>query len=161
MSAPSTTASQIDFCDAMSRVNVTSEPASACDTPIPRMRISDETLNTLSQVNAKLQGAQSKTANPLKCPHRGSLTNNETNPQYTDTRVEYPSAAKPVYLRLKGLHKKNLCLASNIKIMEGKLAKNCYLSSVDFRFNINSTLNPVLKDACTRALRKCKTHMTL
>ena len=125
------------------------------------MRISDETLNTLNQVNAKLQGAQSKTANPRKRPRRGSLTNNETNPQYTDTRVEYPSAAKPVYLRLKGLHKKKLSLASNMKIMEGKLAKNCYPSSVDFRFNINSTHNTVLKDAWTRALRKCKTDMTL
>ena len=35
MSAPSTTASQTDFCDAMSRDNVTPEPQSSCDEPIP------------------------------------------------------------------------------------------------------------------------------
>ena len=35
MSAPSTTASQTDFCDAMSRGNVTPEPQSNCDEPIP------------------------------------------------------------------------------------------------------------------------------
>ena len=46
MSAPSTTVSQTDFLDAMSRINVTSEPPSGCDTPIPIARISDETLNT-------------------------------------------------------------------------------------------------------------------
>ena len=39
-----------------------------------------------------------------------------------------------------------LSLASNIKVMEGKLAKNQFPTSVDFRFNINSTRNPVLKD---------------
>ena len=46
MSAPSTTVSQTDFLDAMSRINVTSEPPSGCDTPIPIARISYETLNT-------------------------------------------------------------------------------------------------------------------
>ena len=157
MSALSTTPSQIDF---MSLVSVTSEPACGCDPPIPCFRITDETLNTLNQVNAKLQGAQSKTANPGKRPCRGSLTSIETNPQYTDTRVEYPSAAKPVYLSLKRLHNKKLSLVSNIKIMEGKLARNCYPSSVDFRFNIISTCNPVLKDAWTRVLTKHK-DMTL
>ena len=35
MSAPSTTASQTDFCDALSRDNVTPEPQSSCDEPIP------------------------------------------------------------------------------------------------------------------------------
>ena len=45
--------------------------------------------------------------------------------------------------------------------MEGKLAKNSYSTSVDFKFNINSTRNPVLKDVLTRAIRKCKSDMTL
>ena len=35
MSAPSTTGSQTDFCDAMSRDSVTSEPQSGCDIHIP------------------------------------------------------------------------------------------------------------------------------
>ena len=64
-------------------------------------------------------------------------------------------------LRLKGLHKKKLSLASTIKVMEGKLAKNQYPSSVDFKFNINSTRNPILKDAWSKAIRKCKTELTL
>ena len=157
MSAPSIIASQTDFCDAISRVNITSEPASGCDTPIPQMRISDETLSTLNQISAKLQGSQA--TNPCTLQQRGSLNSNETNPKYIDTRDQYPIAAKLIYLGLKGLHKK--ILAFSIKIMDGKLSKNCYPSSVDFRFNINSTRNPVLKDAWTRALRKCKTDMTL
>ena len=45
--------------------------------------------------------------------------------------------------------------------MEGKLAKNQYPSSVDFKFNINSTRNPILKDAWSKAIRKCKTELTL
>ena len=45
--------------------------------------------------------------------------------------------------------------------MEGKLAKNSFPTSVDFKFNINSTRNPVLKDLWTRSIRKCKTDMTL
>ena len=39
MSAPSTTASQTDFCDAMSRDNVTPEPQSNCDEPIPTNKL--------------------------------------------------------------------------------------------------------------------------
>ena len=38
MSAPSITVSQTDFCDAVSHVNITSEPTSGYDTPIPRAR---------------------------------------------------------------------------------------------------------------------------
>ena len=40
MSAPSITASQTNFCDAMSHVNISSEPNSGYDTPVPRARIS-------------------------------------------------------------------------------------------------------------------------
>ena len=54
MSAPSTTASQTEFCNAMFRVNVTSEPPSGYDTPIPENRISEETLRTLNAVSIKL-----------------------------------------------------------------------------------------------------------
>ena len=50
MSAPSATASQTGFCDAMSRINITSEPPSGCDTPIPTQIFSDETLNTFNAV---------------------------------------------------------------------------------------------------------------
>ena len=39
MSAPSSTVSQTDFLDAMSRINVTSEPTSGCDTPVPMARM--------------------------------------------------------------------------------------------------------------------------
>ena len=42
MTAPSTTASQAEFCDSMSTDNVTSELPSDCDTPIPINRISAE-----------------------------------------------------------------------------------------------------------------------
>ena len=64
MSAPSATASQTGFCDGMSKINVTSEPPSGCDTPIPTQRFSDETLNTLNVVTQKLQKQQAKSGNP-------------------------------------------------------------------------------------------------
>ena len=51
MSAPSITVSQTDFCDAVSRVNITSEPTSGYNTPIPRARISDDTIQTLNNVS--------------------------------------------------------------------------------------------------------------
>ena len=163
MSAPSTTASQTEFCNAMSHVNIASEPASGYDTPIPNNRISEETLKTLNEVKAKLGQSLSKKDNPnkrkrLDSPDRGEPPNKE---KYVDARDQYPSQAKPIYLKLKGLHKKKLSLASLIKVMEGKLSKNQYPSSVDFKFNINSNRNPVLKDAWSRTIRKCKTDLTL
>ena len=81
--------------------------------------------------------------------------------KYNDARGEYPGAAKPVYLRLKNLHKKKLSLTSNIKVMQGKLAKNQYPASVDFKFNINSTRNPILKDSWSRSVKKFKTELTV
>ena len=64
MSAPSITVSQTDFLDAMSRINVTSEPPSGCDTPVPMAKISDETLNTLNAVSSRLEASTSRATNP-------------------------------------------------------------------------------------------------
>ena len=164
MSAPSITVSQTDFLDAMSRINVTSEPPSGCDTPVPMAKISDETLNTLNAVSSRLEASTSRATNPRKRKRANDPPNQEepsNKDRYTDARDEYPAESKPIYLKLKGLHKKKLSLASNIKVMEGKLAKNQFPTSVDFRFNINSTRNPVLKDVWARAIRKCKTDLTL
>ena len=85
----------------------------------------------------------------------------EPQQAFVDARGQYPKESKPIYLRLKGLHRKKLSLASTIKIMEGKLAKNNFPTSVDFKFDINSTRNPILKDAWSTAIRKCKRKMTL
>ena len=163
MSAPSTTASQTEFCNAMSRVNVTSEPPSGYDTPMLENRISEETLRTLNAVSFKLGQSTSRPDNPNKRKRVDSPNQGEpsTKEKYIDTRDQYSPQAKPVYLKLKGLHKKKLSLAASIKVMEDKLAKNQYPTSVDFRFNINSTRNPILKDAWARAIRTCKTDLTL
>ena len=161
MSAPSATVSQTDFCDAMSRVNVTSEPNSGFDTPIPTYRFSDETMDTLKSVSTKLQGLASKTGNPRKRRRDGSPSRRNPQEPYVDTRDNYPKESKVIYLRLKTLYRKKVSLASTIKTMETKLSKNCFPTSVDFRFNINSTRNPVLRDSWARAVRKCKTDMTL
>ena len=59
MSAPSSTASQTEFCDAMSKVHVYSEPPSGCDTPVPISKISADTLDTLNAVSSKFE------ANPM------------------------------------------------------------------------------------------------
>ena len=66
MSAPSTTASQTEFCNAMSHVNIASEPANGYDTPIPNNRISEEKLRTLNEVKLKLGQSSSKGYNPNK-----------------------------------------------------------------------------------------------
>ena len=55
MSAPSTTASQTEFCDAMSKVHVYAEPFSDYDTPIPICKISTETIDIFIKVNSKLE----------------------------------------------------------------------------------------------------------
>ena len=55
MSAPSTTASQTDFCDPMNRDNITSEPPSGCGTTTPITRILDETLNTLNTITPSIE----------------------------------------------------------------------------------------------------------
>ena len=59
MSAPSSTASQTEFCDAMSKVHVYSEPLSGCDTPVPISKISADTLDTLNAVSSKLEATTS------------------------------------------------------------------------------------------------------
>ena len=140
MSAPSTTASQTEFSDAMSKVHIYSEPPSGCDTPVPISKISAETLDTLNEVSIRLEAG---TSNPRKRARQSSPNHTEpkskTNP--TNSRDTYPELSKPIYLRLKTLHKKKLSLASTIKVMEGKLAKNLYPTSLDFKFNINGTRN--------------------
>ena len=100
MSAPSTTTSQTEFCDAMSKVHVYSEPPSGCDTPIPISRISAETIDTLNEASAKLEAA---TSNPRKRARAGSPNQKEppNKVKYSDVRDNYPSQSKPVFL----LHK--------------------------------------------------------
>ena len=66
MSAPSTTASQTEFCNAMSNVRMTSEPASGYDTPMPDTRISEETLKTLNAVKEQLEQPMSSRNKPPK-----------------------------------------------------------------------------------------------
>ena len=119
-----------------------------------------KTLDTLNEVSSRLEAG---TSNPRKHARQDSPKGTEprAKAKYSDARDTYPEQSKPIYLRLKTLHKKKLSLASTIKVMEGKLAKNLYPSSVDFKFNINSTRNPVLKDAWSRAVRNCKTELTL
>ena len=59
MSAPSITASQTGFCNAMYRVNATPEPPSGCGIPIPITRISDRTLNPLNTVKLSIEDEHS------------------------------------------------------------------------------------------------------
>ena len=162
MSAPSTTASQTEFCNAMSNVRMTSEPASGYDTPMPDTRISEETLKTLNAVKEQLEQPMSSRNKPPK--RKRVLSPNQSGPStkkdYIDLRDNYPAATKPIYLRLKNLHRKKLSLASTIKVMEGRLAKNQYPTIVDFKFNINSTRSPKLKDDWSRIIRRCKFELT-
>ena len=161
MSAPLITASQTNFCDAMLHVNISSEPNSGYDTPVPRARISDETINTLNFVKSRLEGFTAKNNNPRKRRRSGSPNTRDPKEPCVDSRDKYLKEFKPIYIRLKTLYRKRLFLASNIKSMEGQLAKNSFPASIDFMFNINSTRNAVLKDLWTRSIRKCKTDMRL
>ena len=88
MSAPSTTASQTEFCNAMSHVSIASEPASGYDTPIPNNRISEETLRTPNEVKLKLGQYSSKRDNPNKRKHVDSpdLEEPSNKEKYVDVR---------------------------------------------------------------------------
>ena len=74
MGASSVTGSQTDFCDAVSRVDITSEPTSGYDTPIPRARISDDTIQTLNTVSTRIEGLVSNNNNPAKGLEMDHLT---------------------------------------------------------------------------------------
>ena len=161
MSAPSITASQMNFCDAMSHVNISSKRNSGYNTPVPRARISDETINTLNSVKSRLERFTAKNNKPRKRHQAGSPNTRDPKEPYVDSRDKYPKESKPIYLRLKTLYREKLSLALNIKTMEGKLVQNSFPTSIGFKFNINSTRNPVLKDLWTRLIRKCNTDMTL
>ena len=97
MSAPSTTASQTEFCDAMSKVHVYSEPQSGCDTPFPIIKISTGTIDTLNEVSASLEAG---TCNPRKRAHAGSPNKREplNKARYNDVREDYLAQSKPIYL---------------------------------------------------------------
>ena len=98
MSAPSITVSQTDFCDAVSHVNITSEPTSGYDTPIPRARISDDTIQTLNTVSTWLEGLVSKNSNPRKRPRNGSPDRRDPKEPYIDTRGQYPKELKQCHI---------------------------------------------------------------
>ena len=107
----------------MSHVNVTSEPNSDYDTPIPKARISDETINTLNSLSTRLAEIASKNNNTRKRRRAGFPNNRDPQEPYVDTRDHYPKESKSIYLRLKTICRKKLSLASNIKAMEGKLQR--------------------------------------
>ena len=144
------------FCDAMLHVNISSEPNSGYDTPVPRARIPDETISTLNSVKTRLEGITGKNNNPWKRCHAGSPSNRDPKVPYVDTRDQYPKDSRPIYLRLKTLYRKRLSIASNIKTMEGKLAKNIFPASIDFK--IKCQWNKKIQSI--RSIRKCKTDMT-
>lgn len=51
-------------------------------------------------------------------------------------------------------------LSANIKTLETRLTKGEFPSAVDFRFNINATRDPKLRDSWSTIIRNCKTEMT-
>ena len=89
MSAPSITVSQTNFCDAMSHVNISSEPNSGYDTPVPRARISDETIRTLDSVKTRLEGITGKNDKPRKRRRTGSPIIRDPKEPYVDTRDNF------------------------------------------------------------------------
>ena len=161
MNVDSIIVSQTEFCDVVSNIRITSEPTSGFDTPIPRARISDDTILTLNTVSSRLEDIASNTGNPRKRRRDRSPKSKAPKEIHVETQGHYPKESKSVYLNLKNLYRKKLSMASSIKTMKERLSKNQYATSVDFRFNVNNTRNPVLRDSWTKAICKCKTDMTL
>ena len=144
MSAASKSNSQSTFVDAASRIDINITSPDGYDTPVPTTstRLSAETLANLIEARMKLENLPT---NPSKRKRSGSPIPGPSTEKRKDDRDNYPPQAKPIYLRLKTLYRKKLSLASNIRTIEQRLSTNKFPSSVDFRFNPNTTRDPVLK----------------
>ena len=125
----------------------------SADTPIPRERISDETINVLNQAYSKLEETAKETSrNKGEKRARQDSAGPSTEP--------YPPEAKPIYLRLKTNQRRKIGIASQINNMHTQLLKGVYPSSVQFKFNINTNRSDKVKKYWETIIRDCKHKLT-
>ena len=160
MSDPSKSVSETTIINACSNMNINKHTAGN-DTPLPSNKLSNETLAMLEaardQLNAK--DAQEATTSTKKRP-RSRSPGSSSNKRRTTERDEYPEASKSKYLSLKNLTRKKVTMSANIKTMEARLAKREYPNAVNFRFNINATRDPKLRDSWSSIIHSCKADLT-
>ena len=160
MSVISESVSHCTLVSAVSNWNIQSDGLDirAADTPMPRERISEETMQLLSEARAKL------TDNPApaqpKSKKRKKLGQDVPSTSVAPDRDNYPVESKPIYLRLKTNQRKKISLASVINRMHSELLKGVFPTCVQFKFNINSTRSEAVRKTWDQTIRECKEKMT-
>ena len=130
----------------------------SADTPIPKERLSDETIHLLMEARSKL--TEDSAPQPPKGKKRKTLGNDVASTSTGPDRNSYPVDTKPIYLRLKSNQRKKISLASTINKMHGELLKGVFPTCVQFKFNMNSTRSEPVKESWEQAIKECKEKMT-
>ena len=160
MSVISESVSHSTLVSAASNWNIQSDGLDirAADTPMPRERISEETMQLLSEARARL------TENPIsaqpKSKKRKKPGQDAPSTSTAPDRDSYPVESKPIYLRLKTNQRKKISLANVINRMHSELVKGVFPTCVQFKFNINSTRSEAVRKAWDQTIRECKEKMT-
>ena len=161
MSDPSQSVSETTIINACSNMNINKNVAGN-DTPLPSNKLSNETLAMLEEARDQLNSRdlQEASTSTKKRPRSRSPSNPANKSRKYMVREEYPEASKAKYLSLKNLTRKKVTMSANIKTMEAKLAKKEYPSAVNFRFNINATRDPKLRECWSTIIHSCKADLT-
>ena len=130
------------------------------DTPFPKGRLSDETLDLLNEAKNKLEMDFPKEQCQKSSKRRRRDQSPAPEPSTVPERYHYPPEYKPVYLRLKNNYRKKITLASQISKMHGELLKKVYPSIVEFKFNFNRNRNEKIKQAWSLIIDECKQRLT-
>ena len=156
----SESASHSTLVSAVSNWNIQSDGLDirTADTPIPKERLSDETIHLLMEARSKL--TENPTPAKPKGKKRKKFDTDEASTSTAPDRNSYPVESKPIYLRLKSNQRKKISLASTINMMHSELLKGVYPTCVQFKFNINSTRSEPVRKTCDQAMKECKEKMT-
>ena len=148
---PSSSTSQaalLNQMEAMGVKSTTSIYTLSRDTPVPRENISNETLQLLEEASSKI--------NPAK---KGIKRFREESPA-NDNRNQYPNESKPIYLKVKSLHKKKLAIATNLHQIKQGIAENKYPNQANFRCTYPPNRDETFKKSWQQIIKKCKEDLT-
>ena len=115
MEAMSASVSEASLHDTRSQLTVINERTNG-DTPLPRKKLSDETLTDLMEAKLKLESdVRNGNLNKKRKSEDEAVEGPSTD---TSNRDRYPVESKPIYLQLKNLVKKKVTMAASIKTLE-------------------------------------------
>ena len=160
MSVISESASHSTLVSAVSNWNIQSDGLDirTADTPIPKERMSDETIHLLREARSKLT-EDSAPAQPKGKKRKKFDIDNASTSAAPDGN-SYPVESKPIYMKLKSNQREKISLASTINRMHSELLKCVYPTCVQFKFNISSTRSEPVRKTWDQAIKECKQKMT-